>query len=112
MAALQTIEEIATRQIDLENQIAAIQTQLRSNTAVTNQIRTDTKELLELFHTFTTAMRMGMKFTLTLGKVIRWIAGIISAAVIIYVAYNNLRLGVTLTDVVPTPASPSPPILH
>lgn len=98
MSALQSIDEINAKFTELENEVASIQTALRSNTAVTNQIKKDTADLLALFHTFTAAMQIGMKVTLTVGKTIQWIAGILVAIVAIYTAYYNLKFGIFISD--------------
>ncbi len=110
MPALQTIEdtnakvqELDIEVRDLRNEIAEIKTKLMSNTAITNQIKKDTADILELFHTFTTAMKFGMKFTLTMGKLIQWIAAVLIAVGVIYTTYYNLKFGVSLTSTPPSP---------
>jgi len=126
MPALQTIEataakvealekEIQELRVDFEEarlasetEVAKLETQLRSNTSLTNQIKKDTTDLLELFHTFTTAMKLGVKLTLSLGKIVQWMAGIVIAGGVLYTTYYHIRFGISITETI-NPTAPIKP---
>lgn len=95
--ALDKIEDINARVLALENEVAELKTALRSNTAVTNQIKTDTAKIIDMFNAYTTAMHMGMKFTTGAGRFLQWIANMIAAGGVVYVAWISLKAGVSST---------------
>lgn len=94
MAALQTIEQTASYVEALEKRVTSLEIQLIKNTEITNQIKSDTEQLLSLFKTFTIAMQLGMKFTISLGKLLQWIAGLIVAGGVLYTFWANVKFGI------------------
>lgn len=95
--ALATIEETNARLLTLESRVVELEAKLEKNSATTDQIRKDTQELLTLFHTFTSAIHLGMKFTLSVGRLVQWIAGLIVAGGVLYTFYYNIRFSFTST---------------
>lgn len=72
---------------DNQRRLMALETAMAANTAITQELRTDTQELLDLFR----AAKGGFRVVGWLGTFAKWLAGFAAAAVALYAAFQNMR---------------------
>ena len=78
--------ELAHHEDNLRRLIA-LETKMDVNTALTKGLTDDTRELLDLF----SSVRSGLKVMGWLGALAKWVAGIIAAFAAVYAFLQNLK---------------------
>lgn len=84
MSVSDKIMETAIKVAELETKLERLTAISKQQTEDITDIKKDTEKLIELFRTLTTALQVGIRFTVSLGKVIQWIAGLFLLMAAVY----------------------------
>ena len=77
----------AAHHADNQRRLMALETAMAANTALTQDLRSDTQELLDLFRT----AKGGFRVVGWIGTFAKWSTGLAAAAMALYTAFQNTR---------------------